>query len=383
MNYRNSEMKIDQLVAYLNDEKINLSPAFQRGHVWKPGTRKKLVKNIVALKPIPAVFLYKEASGSKYSYNILDGKQRLESLILFIGNARADFAIKNWDKYFHGEAQRRMVHYGIETSNGRRMFKDLDDIAVRDFREYAIPTIEITLGDESSLDEIITLFVDINQQGEPVKRFDIVKALCKTDPLLKGVFDLLAQEERRGQDVFYKSRQTPFTAVLKRLAIIDAIPHGNARVDRMWERLLEIALFVRTSTHRKPVEILREFMAAGGRKKQARLDAKELKKLREIFAFLKDAYKGSLGTSRVATDQTHFYTMVTSMSKSDLLARYGESQLLKKLEAFAALLTGATKAPAGLKKPFESYRDLSVSKTTDASRRVERDRLFTQIIDAV
>src|SRR5713101_10074758 len=152
-------MKIDQLVNYLNDEKINLSPAFQRGHVWTLTARRKLLRNIVLGKPIPAIFLYKEATGSRYSYNILDGKQRLESLILFIADKRPDVKIDKWQKYFF----------------------------VRDFREYSIPTIEISLDDESSLDEIISLFVDINQQREPVNRFDIVKAMCKTDPLLKSV----------------------------------------------------------------------------------------------------------------------------------------------------------------------------------------------------
>src|SRR5580704_5788090 len=88
MNYRNSEMKIDQIISYFNEEKINLIPPFQRGHVWNPTTRKKLMKNMVQGRPIPAIFLYKEASGSKYSYNILDGKQRLESLLLFVGGER-------------------------------------------------------------------------------------------------------------------------------------------------------------------------------------------------------------------------------------------------------------------------------------------------------
>src|SRR5437899_6372582 len=82
MDYRNSEMKLDQFVGYLNEEKINLSPVFQRGRVWGIGFRKKLIKNIVLRRPIPAIFLYKEEAGTKYSYNILDGKQRLESLLL-------------------------------------------------------------------------------------------------------------------------------------------------------------------------------------------------------------------------------------------------------------------------------------------------------------
>ena len=41
MNYRNAEMKIDQLVSYLNESKINLAPPFQRGHVWSVSTRRR------------------------------------------------------------------------------------------------------------------------------------------------------------------------------------------------------------------------------------------------------------------------------------------------------------------------------------------------------
>src|ERR1043166_8890297 len=80
MDYRNSEMRIDQLIGYFNTRKINLIPPFQRGHVWHLSDRKRLLINIVKGRPIPAIFLYKEAAGSQFSYNILDGKQRLESL---------------------------------------------------------------------------------------------------------------------------------------------------------------------------------------------------------------------------------------------------------------------------------------------------------------
>src|SRR5580700_7740885 len=75
MNYDTSHLKVDQFVGYLNDGKINLIPSFQRGHVWSPSTRRRLIQNMVQRKPIPAVFLYREASGPTYAYNILDGKQ--------------------------------------------------------------------------------------------------------------------------------------------------------------------------------------------------------------------------------------------------------------------------------------------------------------------
>jgi uncharacterized protein with ParB-like and HNH nuclease domain len=177
MHYSNSEMKLDQLVGYFRERKINLIPPFQRGHVWKLNARQRLIENIVRGRPIPAIFLYKQADGSKFTYNILDGKQRLESLLLFIGNARSDMRIETVKDYFFRAKEKRIINFPIKYDGKKRTFKQLSDQTVRDLREYAIPTIEIDLDDDGSLDEIINLFVDINQQGEKVKRFEIVKAI--------------------------------------------------------------------------------------------------------------------------------------------------------------------------------------------------------------
>jgi hypothetical protein len=383
MNYRNSEMKIDQFVSYLNEEKINLSPAFQRGHVWKQGDRKKLLKNVIAGKPIPAVFLYKEASGSKYSYNILDGKQRLESLILFIGNRRGDLAIKRWDKYLFGESYKKHVDYKVELTDGEKAFADLDEAAVRDFREYAIPTIEISLGDETGLDEVISLFVDINQQGVAVNRFDIVKAINRNDALLKSVFELLSRDEKRGQDVLYKMKNNEFSSVLKKLKIIESAPTPNSKVDRMWERMLEFVTFYRSKTHRKPVDILKSFIG-GARSTAKKLTVSEVKALRAVFRFLRDAYKStSLGNSRLATDQTYFYTMLTTVLKNDLNVGIPEPDLMRKLAAIGEVLDGQAKAPKPLKAEFTALETESKKQTTDLSKRLERERLFLQLVQGI
>jgi uncharacterized protein with ParB-like and HNH nuclease domain len=107
MNFKNTEIKIDQLVSYLNDGKINLSPAFQRGHVWKVSQRKGLIQNILLGRPIPAIFLFKKSDGSKYLYNILDGKQRIESILLFVNNSREDLRINNWTSFVYGEVRKQ------------------------------------------------------------------------------------------------------------------------------------------------------------------------------------------------------------------------------------------------------------------------------------
>ena len=105
MKYANTEMKVDQIIGYFNERKISLIPPFQRGSVWKLPFRRKLIENMVRERPIPAIFLYKKEAGSQFSYNILDGKQRLESLILFVGNRRADMAVKNIEQYFIGKPE--------------------------------------------------------------------------------------------------------------------------------------------------------------------------------------------------------------------------------------------------------------------------------------
>jgi uncharacterized protein with ParB-like and HNH nuclease domain len=119
MDYTNSQMKLDQLIGYFNEKKINLIPPFQRGHVWKLPARQRLIQNIVAGRPIPAIFLYKEADGSKYTYNILDGKQRLESLLLYIGSRRDDVKIEAVRSYFYSSREKNLSILAL-TSTGKK-----------------------------------------------------------------------------------------------------------------------------------------------------------------------------------------------------------------------------------------------------------------------
>ncbi|MFH1024762.1 MAG: DUF262 domain-containing protein [Planctomycetota bacterium] len=384
MNYRNAEMKIDQLVSYLNEDKINLAPPFQRGHVWPTRTRRKLLHNMVAGKPIPAIFLYKEASGSKYSYNILDGKQRLESLILFIGSSREDFAIQNWERYFFEKSERKDGNFWIDMDGIKTTFRQLGEVMVRDFREYAIPTVEMNLEDETSLDEVISLFVDINQQGVPVNRFDIVKAMFKNDPILKQVFGLLAVEQRRGQDLLYRMMTNDFTHVLKRLQVVSSLSESNSRVDRMWEKLLELAIFALTLQHRKPAEILKGFIS---RKHSGhyRMTRAHNATLRRIFCFLKTAYKTTtLGASRLATDQTHFYIMATVLINSDILTSIPADVLTQKLTRLARMLDAPPRKPTNHTETIvKKYVGLSEKQTTDVVKRKDRESLFKEILKVI
>lgn len=375
MIYRNGEIKIDQLVEYLNKKKINLSPAFQRGHVWEVRRRKKLIKNMLQGKPIPAIFLYKEEAGSTYSYNILDGKQRLESIILFIGNQRKDLTITKWKEFFYQSKSKESIHFTVDG----KAFRDLEEADIRDFSEYVIPTIEIDLDENSSLDEIISLFVDINQQGVAVNRFDIIKAMYKNDKILEQVFKLIAVEQRRGEDVYYKMINSDMSFVLKRLTKIANTKDNNAKVDKMWERLLELSIYTITDTHKKPVEILKEFISHTNANKY-KLNIRHIKTLRKVFKYLKNAYKNTeLGNTKFAADQTHFYTLITSLLSSDLINQYGET-LVTKLIAFARYVDNPSNLPKNIKEDFTHYMETTARHTTDTSNRKDREDCFYKIL---
>jgi len=237
MRYKNSEMRVDALVGYLNDDKINLIPPFQRYHVWSLQDRRKLIANVVQSRPIPAIFFYRDLAGDKYSYNILDGKQRLESLIMFIGDQHPSLKINDPTRFFGEKKYKDQVGFKVTMGfKKKQAIENLHDDIIRELREYAIPTIEITIDQDnpSALDEIINLFVDINSTGKPVKRFAIVNAMSK-DKLFRSIFRLIARKEQRGKDQIYYPRKNEFTSVLQTLQIVLGMRDRNSKVDRMWE----------------------------------------------------------------------------------------------------------------------------------------------------
>lgn len=386
MKYTNNQMRVEDVVSAFNAGKINLIPPFQRGTVWTVAMRRRLIVNMVRQRPIPAIFLYKEAAGSKFSYNILDGKQRLESLMLFIGDKRPDFKIKNVEDYFFKKPATRENGFSIALAEKSKMqsFAQLSPEVVREFREYPIATIEIDLDSGDSavpMDEIVSLFIDINTYGKKVKHFDIVRTMAQ-DPLLKQALGLIARREERKRSVYFKAMKSDFVFVLKRLSAVSRATDPNMRVDRMWERLTEIALFTQSQKHRLPADILKGFIKAKSKDShQKAMDRAEVKKLRGVFAYLKQAYTTSgLSDTSMATDAPQFYTLATSLIATDLMSRYTATELGKKLKRIAALVSGK-EAVGPLRDDVAQYKDLSSKQTTNLARRKTRQEVLIRLID--
>lgn len=71
-------------------EVVDLDPPYQReGDVWKPGTRATLIDSIINGLDLPKLYFEEVSekryskSGLKFEYAVIDGKQRLESILAF------------------------------------------------------------------------------------------------------------------------------------------------------------------------------------------------------------------------------------------------------------------------------------------------------------
>jgi len=83
-------------------DQLNLNPAYQRRSVWSPRDRRFFIDTVLNNYPAPPVFLHKTSDeDGRPTYHVVDGKQRLQTLILFTqGKIRIpdDFADINLQK---------------------------------------------------------------------------------------------------------------------------------------------------------------------------------------------------------------------------------------------------------------------------------------------
>lgn len=74
------EHTINELTLMFRNHQIDLEPGFQRRSVWTTNDRRRLIQSITARYPLPSVFLYRRNRNGRLIYDVIDGKQRLETI---------------------------------------------------------------------------------------------------------------------------------------------------------------------------------------------------------------------------------------------------------------------------------------------------------------
>lgn len=78
---------ITEFIGHAENGELNLSPSFQRADVWPTTTSQQLIESILRGIPLPSIIILDKVdptTGST-SYEVVDGKQRLTSILRFTG----------------------------------------------------------------------------------------------------------------------------------------------------------------------------------------------------------------------------------------------------------------------------------------------------------
>jgi uncharacterized protein with ParB-like and HNH nuclease domain len=166
-----SERSINDFSLLLKSRQINLDPGFQRKSVWTLNDRRRLIQSIISGYPVPSIFLYQRSVNGRIIYDVIDGKQRLETIFMFTRQ---------------GNLKRQTFDVKLDLGDGLDWY-DWKAICKYDhhhraaIESYKLQTVEVT-GD---LSQIIDLFVRINSTGKRLTSGEKRHARFYTSQFLK------------------------------------------------------------------------------------------------------------------------------------------------------------------------------------------------------
>jgi len=165
-------MKVDQhlwsieKLLGLKDE-IVLNPAYQRGAAWKDNRRVLLIDSILRNMDVPKIYLRKLGKGNLYSYEAVDGQQRLRAIWDFLSPQDANDKLKGFALTTPDALP--PIH-GIEVAGKR--FDKLSKTMRERILAFKVGVGEIV---ESTNDEITVLFARL-QMGMPLNPAELRNA---------------------------------------------------------------------------------------------------------------------------------------------------------------------------------------------------------------
>lgn len=148
---------IQSIYSWYADNKLYVNRRYQRKLVWTQDEKQKLVESILRKYPIPAILLAERESGG---YEIIDGLQRLHTLVSFIETAFPTLDDRYFDVSRFPTAQGRADDraFALTTS-------DSDLITSRDVSIFLDYSLAISVMRGSTEAEIDDVFARINTYG--------------------------------------------------------------------------------------------------------------------------------------------------------------------------------------------------------------------------
>jgi hypothetical protein len=147
------DIHVQQLLTMLSEDQISIAPAYQRQFRWDEARCSQLIESLVLGIPIPNLFM---ATNSDNSWEVVDGLQRLCTIVKFAGNAELRAKLKLGDQLVLSQLQK------ISKFNGAT-FSSLPPHIQQHVRTRPLKV--VTLNDKSDTVVRFDLFERLNTGG--------------------------------------------------------------------------------------------------------------------------------------------------------------------------------------------------------------------------
>jgi hypothetical protein len=179
--YSEAPRKIQDMVGLYRSGKLHLNPNFQRGSVWGKADRSELIKSVLRNFPIPALFLHQRQIGGNLHFDVIDGKQRLETFFYFMNVIKENaFSLRT-----------SLNEDGVEEEVDWDLLRDRNSRSR--INGYNLHVVFV----EGTLSQIIELFVKINSTGRPLSPQEKRHAKFNGSPFLASATSLADSETER------------------------------------------------------------------------------------------------------------------------------------------------------------------------------------------
>ena len=220
MNFELAIWTIGDLLKVYEEDRLNLSPPYQRNEVWTAKAQQKLLESILTGKPIPSFFLLKKV---KNAFEMIDGQQRARTLIGYWRNLLVDHENLTFEQR-------------MERAQVRRR-------ASGEFLDYRLSiTIVTEIHDDESIEEYYAL---LNSSGLRLNRPELKKAEYFTTNFLKLVLDCAQDETLRSLRLFTESssaRMNDVDFVSELIALMKfGISDKKEKVDQLYEDDIKVS----------------------------------------------------------------------------------------------------------------------------------------------
>lgn len=355
ITYKPGAKTIGDLVHLFKARELNLEPGFQRRSVWNDRDRKKLIDSMIRGYPLPAIFLYRrpEADGDLV-FDVIDGKQRLETILMFMREMRGAFQART---QLPGSDAEEMVDWKVLK---KRKQQNL-------ISGYEVRVVEVN----GWLGDIIHVFVRINSTGKALTQQEKRHAQYSDSPLLTEASKLARKFEN-----YFRENGILSGGQINRMKHVELICE------------LMLSLLSRDVLNKKAaLDRVMEAKSIDGRQlpKAKRMVSATLNRIKRMFPEIKST------RFRQITD---FYTLTVLIGKYEedglVLSESRRNrlawELLKVFGTSVDEMRERQRRAQGSRPGQELYRDylISVSQMTDnASSRRKRQEILDGILRSV